>query len=145
MIRTVTVVPAVLAENKLEYRKQIERINNFARRVHIDISDGAFAPATTVAAKDIKLTVTIAGGSTFNITYNTTTDANKAKLGIIADMLNGAYEANNKTYIEDKTLITTDNLDDFLKKVSFVIEKIGICSSSLKSNLVFGLPKSPKA
>ena len=56
------------------------------------------APATTVTAKDIKLTVTIAGGSTFNITYNTTTDANKAKLDIIAAMLNGAYEANNKTY-----------------------------------------------
>ena len=48
MIRTVTVVPAILADNKLEYRKQIERVNNFARRVHIDISDGAFAPATTL-------------------------------------------------------------------------------------------------
>lgn len=48
MIRTVTVVPTILAENKLEYRKQIERVNNFARRVHIDISDGAFAPATTI-------------------------------------------------------------------------------------------------
>ncbi|MBR3269752.1 hypothetical protein IKG07_00650 [Candidatus Saccharibacteria bacterium] len=53
MIRTVTVVPAVLAENKLEYRKQIERINNFARRVHIDISDGAFAPATTVDISNV--------------------------------------------------------------------------------------------
>ncbi len=31
-------------------------------------------------------------------------------------------EANNKTYIEDNTLITTDKLDDFLKKVSFVID-----------------------
>lgn len=48
MIRTVTVVPAILAENKLEYRKQIERVNNFARRVHIDYSDGMFAPATTL-------------------------------------------------------------------------------------------------
>lgn len=48
MIRTVTVVPAVLADNKAEYRKQIERVNNFARRVHIDISDGVFAPATTI-------------------------------------------------------------------------------------------------
>jgi len=48
MIRTVTVVPAILAETKIEYRKQIERVNNFARRVHIDISDGAFAPATTI-------------------------------------------------------------------------------------------------
>lgn len=53
MIRTVTVVPTVLAENKLEYRKQIERINNFARRVHIDISDGVFAPATTVDISNV--------------------------------------------------------------------------------------------
>ena len=48
MIRTVTVVPAILAETKLEYRKQIERVNNFSRRVHIDYSDGVFAPATTL-------------------------------------------------------------------------------------------------
>ena len=53
MIRTVTVVPAVLAENKLEYRKQIERINAFARRVHIDISDGVFAPATTIDVSNV--------------------------------------------------------------------------------------------
>ena len=31
-------------------------------------------------------------------------------------------EANKKTYIEDKTLITNNNLDDFLRKVSFVID-----------------------
>lgn len=53
MIRTVTVVPAVLAENKLEYRKQIERINHFARRVHIDVSDGAFAPASTLDISNV--------------------------------------------------------------------------------------------
>ena len=53
MIRTVTVVPAVLAESKAEYRKQIERINTFARRVHIDVSDGAFAPATTLDISNI--------------------------------------------------------------------------------------------
>ena len=53
MIRTVTVVPAVLAESKLDYRKQIESINNFARRVHIDVSDGAFAPATTIDISNV--------------------------------------------------------------------------------------------
>lgn len=53
MIRTVTVVPAILAESKIEYRKQIERVNNFARRVHIDISDGAFAPATTIDISNV--------------------------------------------------------------------------------------------
>lgn len=53
MIRTVTVVPAILAENKLEYRQQIERVNTFSRRVHIDVSDGNFAPATTLDASNI--------------------------------------------------------------------------------------------
>ncbi|MDO4753154.1 MAG: hypothetical protein Q4A36_02920 [Candidatus Saccharibacteria bacterium] len=53
MIRTVTVVPAVLAESKVEYRQQIERINTFSRRVHIDVSDGAFAPATTLDVSNV--------------------------------------------------------------------------------------------
>ena len=53
MIRTVTVVPAILAQSKLEYRQQIERVNNFARRVHIDVSDGVFAPATTLDISNI--------------------------------------------------------------------------------------------
>ena len=53
MIRTVTVVPAILAESKLEYRKQIERVNNFSRRVHIDVSDGEFAPATTIDISNV--------------------------------------------------------------------------------------------
>ena len=53
MIRTVTVVPAVLAESKKDYRKQIEDINHFARRVHIDVSDGAFAPATTIDISNV--------------------------------------------------------------------------------------------
>ena len=53
MIRTVTVVPAVLAESKKDYRKQIEEINHFARRVHIDVSDGAFAPATTIDISNV--------------------------------------------------------------------------------------------
>lgn len=53
MIRTVTVVPAVLADSKAEYRKQIEQINHFARRVHIDVSDGAFAPATTIDVSNV--------------------------------------------------------------------------------------------
>ena len=53
MIRTVTVVPAILAESKAEYRKQIERVNNFARRIHVDVSDGAFAPATTLDISNI--------------------------------------------------------------------------------------------
>lgn len=53
MIRTVTVVPAILADSKKNYREQIEYINHFARRVHIDVSDGAFAPASTIDISNV--------------------------------------------------------------------------------------------
>ena len=53
MIRTVTVVPAILAESKIDYRREIESVNNFARRVHIDVSDGAFAPASTIDISNV--------------------------------------------------------------------------------------------
>lgn len=53
MIRTVTVVPAILAQSKLEYRQQIERVNSFTRRIHIDVSDGVFAPATTLDISNV--------------------------------------------------------------------------------------------
>jgi ribulose-phosphate 3-epimerase len=42
------IAPAVLAENPDDYKAQIERINQFTQRVHIDISDGEFAPTFTV-------------------------------------------------------------------------------------------------
>ncbi len=48
MIRTVTVVPAVLTDDKAVYRQQLERINNFSRRVHIDVSDGSFVSTITL-------------------------------------------------------------------------------------------------
>lgn len=53
MIRIVTVVPAILTDNEESYRAQIERINAFSRRVHIDVSDGNFAPAKTLAIDKI--------------------------------------------------------------------------------------------
>ncbi|MBQ8985110.1 hypothetical protein IJ076_00925 [Candidatus Saccharibacteria bacterium] len=53
MIRTVTVVPAILAQSKLEYRQQVERVSNFTRRIHVDVSDGAFAPSTTLDISNI--------------------------------------------------------------------------------------------
>jgi ribulose-phosphate 3-epimerase len=43
-----TIAPAVLAESPDDYKAQIERIAPFAQRVHIDISDGEFAPTFTV-------------------------------------------------------------------------------------------------
>ncbi|HSW92154.1 MAG TPA: hypothetical protein VLG09_05920 [Candidatus Saccharimonadales bacterium] len=42
------IAPAVLAESPDDYKAQIERIAPFAQRVHIDISDGEFAPTFTV-------------------------------------------------------------------------------------------------
>jgi len=42
------IAPAVLAESPDDYKAQIERIASFTQRVHIDISDGEFAPTFTV-------------------------------------------------------------------------------------------------
>ena len=53
MIRTVSIVPAILTDNKQDYRTQIERINVFTRRVQIDISDGSLTPAQTLDITNI--------------------------------------------------------------------------------------------
>ena len=48
MIRPVSIVPAILSNDKQEYRDQVERINSFTRRVQIDVTDGVFAPSPTL-------------------------------------------------------------------------------------------------
>jgi ribulose-phosphate 3-epimerase len=48
-----TIVPTVLANNVDEYRRQIESVEHFARRIHIDLADGHFAPTKTVGIDDI--------------------------------------------------------------------------------------------
>ena len=48
MIRTVSIVPAILSADKQDYRTQAETINGFTRRVMVDVTDGTFAPATTL-------------------------------------------------------------------------------------------------
>lgn len=48
MIRTVSIVPAILTDSKVDYRNQIERINIFTRRVQIDVTDGIFVPTETL-------------------------------------------------------------------------------------------------
>ena len=48
MIREVSIVPTILADNKKDYRTQIERINVFTRRAQIDVTDGVFAPTQTL-------------------------------------------------------------------------------------------------
>ena len=42
------IAPAVLAESPDDYKAQIERIQPFGARIHIDICDGEFAPTFTV-------------------------------------------------------------------------------------------------
>lgn len=39
------IVPAILVETEEKYKELVEKIKPFAQRVHIDISDGEFAPA----------------------------------------------------------------------------------------------------
>lgn len=47
------IVPTILAENEASYRAVVERIHPFAKRVHIDIADGEFAPTFTIGADKI--------------------------------------------------------------------------------------------
>ena len=53
MIRTVSIVPAILTDNKQDYREQVERVNVFTRRVQIDVSDGQFAPSQTLDVTNV--------------------------------------------------------------------------------------------
>jgi len=53
MLRTVSIVPAILTDNKTDYRAQVERINAFTRRVQIDVTDGIFAPASTLDVTNV--------------------------------------------------------------------------------------------
>lgn len=47
------IAPAILAETPEEFNANVERVASFAERVHIDISDGEFAPSFTVGAGQI--------------------------------------------------------------------------------------------
>ena len=53
MIREVAIVPTILADNKKDYRIQVERINTFTRRVQVDVTDGTFAPSETLDITNI--------------------------------------------------------------------------------------------
>ncbi len=53
MIRTVSIVPSILTDNKQDYRAQAERINIFTRRVQIDVTDGIFAQNPTLDMTNI--------------------------------------------------------------------------------------------
>ncbi len=47
------IAPAILSETPDDYKVSVERLHEFAQRVHIDISDGEFAPTFTIGAAQI--------------------------------------------------------------------------------------------
>jgi ribulose-phosphate 3-epimerase len=47
------IAPCILAENPDDYKAIVERFHSFAERVHVDISDGEFAPTFTVNAAQV--------------------------------------------------------------------------------------------
>lgn len=46
-------MPTILCENTDEYKETVERYHTFAERVHIDVTDGEFAPTFTVGVNQI--------------------------------------------------------------------------------------------
>ena len=48
MIRSVSIVPAILTASKADYRAQLEKINLYATRIQIDVTDGVFAESPTI-------------------------------------------------------------------------------------------------
>ncbi len=53
------VCPAVLARDAHEYQTQIKRVEGFADRIQIDVTDGDFAKNTTVTLEQVWLPATI--------------------------------------------------------------------------------------
>ena len=47
------VAPAILCETVDEYKAMVERLHPFAKRVHIDLTDGEFAPSFTVGVNQL--------------------------------------------------------------------------------------------
>ncbi len=47
------VIPAILAENAEQYKQQVEKVQDFTRHIHVDISDGEFAPTFTVGTQEL--------------------------------------------------------------------------------------------
>lgn len=47
------IAPAILAENSEIYKQQIDAVRGFAGRIHVDVSDGEFAPSFTVNPADL--------------------------------------------------------------------------------------------
>ncbi|HEY0964915.1 MAG TPA: hypothetical protein VGE13_00365 [Candidatus Saccharimonadales bacterium] len=50
------IAPAILTENVLDFNEKLGMVQQFAQRLHVDISDGEFAPSFTVGINDISWT-----------------------------------------------------------------------------------------
>lgn len=48
-----TICPTITAYGQKAYQEQLERIDPFAARIHIDLADGIFAPAVTIGLDQI--------------------------------------------------------------------------------------------
>lgn len=48
-----TIVPCVTVSNQDEYKFAMQKVHTFAKRVHIDLSDGMFAPLQSVPVNEI--------------------------------------------------------------------------------------------
>ncbi len=53
MIRTVTIVPAILTNNKADYREQLVRFNPITHHIQVDITDGIFAENRTIDLSNV--------------------------------------------------------------------------------------------
>lgn len=53
MLRTVTVVPTILSNDKQEYRNLVEKYNSITRRVQIDVTDGLLTANPTLDVTNI--------------------------------------------------------------------------------------------
>lgn len=49
----ITICPTVTAENADEYNRQMQRIEPFAHRIHVDVADGDFAPRKLVGLDNV--------------------------------------------------------------------------------------------
>jgi ribulose-phosphate 3-epimerase len=50
----IAVCPCILAQHPDQFEGQLNRVKPFARRLHIDLSDGVFAPNKTVGFESVK-------------------------------------------------------------------------------------------
>lgn len=48
-----SIVPTITAENAHVYREQIERVESFANRIHIDLMDGVFTENTSISPNSL--------------------------------------------------------------------------------------------